>query len=310
MQHDPKLRLALALQGGGSYGAYTWGVLDRLLEAGVALTAASGTSAGAVNAVLLADGLAAGGPEEARARLGRFWRLLSDRAGPAMLAGFMPTGTPFAFKLPGADPMRDLLEELVDFERLRQAPPLKLLIAATRVRDGTARIFREAEVTLDTVLASACLPLLREAVVIDGEAYWDGGYSANPPLRDLIETVPTRDVLLVELSPHERDGAPWLRQDIRMRSLELAFAAPLQREIAALDDMREMCRRTRLLRPAPCRRLEALRLHRLSVWDGEEDLTFTNPANLSWHFLSRLAEAGRKAGGDWLATRTRSAAAD
>jgi len=126
----------------------------------------------------------------------------------------------------------------VDFDRLRRERPIPLLLAATRVRDGTARIFREDEVSLDAVLASACLPMLREAVVIEGEPYWDGGYSANPPLRALIDAVPAKDILLVELSPTEWAEAPRLHQDIRLRSLELAFAAPLQRDLAALDDLR------------------------------------------------------------------------
>lgn len=311
MQHKDRYSLqplALALQGGGSFGAFTWGVIDALLAAeGTRFAAASGASAGAVNAVLLADGLAAGGPEEARARLARFWRLMSDRAGPTVLArmgALLPQHDlalpPLALDLPGTDVLRDLLRDLVDFDRLRRAGTLRLLLAATRVRDGQARLFREKEVTLDVVLASACLPLLREAVTIDGEAYWDGGYSANPPLRALIRETDAKDVLLVQLAPDERAAPPRLRADIRMRSLELAFSAPLRRELEWIEAMRALCRRPLLLQPRECRRLARVRLHRLSLWDEVDDLSGASPTELSWSFLTRLADAGRRAAREWL----------
>ena len=305
---DPAERpLALALQGGGSFGAFTWGVLDRLLaEPGLPFAAASGASAGAVNAVLLADGLLAGGREEAQARLARFWRLLSDRAGFAGLPVFgsilaaADLHVPhFAMSLPGSDPLRELLGDLVDFTRLRKERPIPLLIAATRVRDGEARIFREDEITLEAVLASACLPMLREAVQIGGEDYWDGGYSANPPLRELIRASRADDLLLVQLAPDERDTTPRLRQDIRHRSLEIAFSAPLKRELQAIEDMKALCREASLFRPRSCRAFERLRMHRLSLWESLEDAAGANPANLSWPFVTRLAEAGRTAADRW-----------
>ncbi|NMJ40345.1 patatin-like phospholipase family protein [Roseomonas sp. JC162] len=307
---DPAERpLALALQGGGSFGAFTWGVLDRLLaEPGPPLAALSGASAGAVNAVLLADGLLAGGREEAQARLARFWRLLSDRAGFAGLPVFgsilaaADLHVPhFAMSLPGSDPLRELLGDLVDFARLRKERPVPLLVAATRVRDGEARIFREDEITLEAVLASACLPLLREAVRIEGEDYWDGGYSANPPVRELIRVSGADDLLLVQLAPDERATTPRLRQDIRHRSLELAFAAPLRRELQAIEDMRTLCREATLFRPRACRPFDRLRLHRLSLWEEVQDAGSANPANLSWPFLTRLSEAGRTAAERWRA---------
>lgn len=311
MQHnrdDVIQPLALALQGGGSFGAFTWGVLDRLLaETALPIAAISGASAGAVNAVLLADGLLAGGPEEARARLARFWRLLSDRSG---MAGLPVLGSvlamaelpmaPFGIAMHGPDLLKELLGDLVDFKRLRAERPLPLLIAATRVRDGEARIFREDEITLDTVLASACLPMLREAVEIDGEAYWDGGYSANPPLRDLIRATTAEEFLLVQLSPDTRETSPRLRQDIRNRSLEIAFSAPLKHELQAIEDMRGLCRAARHARPPLCDQFDRLRLHRLSLWDELDESGGANPANLSWPFLKRLAEAGEGAAERWL----------
>ncbi len=311
MQHKSTRRtepLALALQGGGSFGAFTWGVLDRLLaEPALPIAAISGASAGAVNGVLLADGLLAGGREEARARLARFWRLLSDWSG---IAGLPVLGsvlamaelpvTSFGFGLRGPDPLKELLGGLVDFRRLRTECPFPLLIAATRLRDGEARIFREDEITLETVLASACLPLLREAVVIDGEPYWDGGYSANPPLRDLLTASEAEAMLLVQLAPDARDGSPRLRRDIQHRSLEIAFSAPLKRELQAIEDLRALCGQTRWARPALCRRLDRLRLHRLSLWEEMEDAGSANPVNVSRPLLNRLCEAGRAAAGRWL----------
>ena len=307
---DPASRpLALALQGGGSFGAFTWGVLDRLLaEPGVPIAAISGASAGAVNAVLLADGLLAGGRAEARARLARFWRLISDWSGmsgiPALGSVLAMTElpmAPFGFAIHGPDPLKELLGDLVDFARLRAERPLPLLVAATRVRDGEARIFREDEVTLDAVLASACLPLLREAVEIDGEAYWDGGYSANPPMRELIRATTAEELLLVQLAPDTREASPRLRHDIHNRSLEIAFSAPLKRELQAIEDMRGLCRAARNARPPLCDQFDRLRLHRLSLWDELDQSGGANPANLSWPFLRRLFGAGEAAAERWLA---------
>ncbi len=312
MQHhhtEAPASLALALQGGGSFGAFTWGVLDRLLaEPSVPLAAISGASAGAVNGVLLADGLLAGGREEARRRLARFWHLLSDWSGIAglpvlgsMLAMAELSVTPFSFGLSGPDPLKELLGDLVDFRRLRSERPLPMLIAATRVRDGGARIFREHELSLDTVLASACLPLLREAVEIDGEAYWDGGYSANPPLRDLMIASDAEALLLVQLTPDERAGHPRLRHDIHQRSLEIAFSAPLKRELQALEELRWLCSHAGADKPALCQRVDRMRVHRLSVWEAMEDAASVNPVNVSRLLLDRLFHVGQAAADGWLA---------
>lgn len=313
MQHAMNIApapLGLALQGGGSFGAFTWGVLDGLLaEPSVPLVAISGASAGAVNGVLLADGLLAGGREEARKRLARFWHLLSDWSG---IAGLPVLGsmfamaelpvTPFGFGFTGPDPLKELLGDLVDFRRLRSERPLPLLIAATRVRDGEARIFREHEVSLEAVLASACLPQMREAVEIDGELYWDGGYSANPPLRDLMTASDAESLLLVQLTPDVRHSHPRLRHDINQRSLEIAFAAPLKRELRALEDLRAFCRLAGSGRPPLCQRLDRLKLHRLSLWEEVEDAGSANPINVSWPQLNRFFEAGCAAADRWLAT--------
>ncbi|MBX6743493.1 MAG: patatin-like phospholipase family protein [Acetobacteraceae bacterium] len=314
--------IALALQGGGSFGAFTWGVLDRLLEDGEAITldAVSGASAGAVNAVLLADGLAAGGPAEARRRLERFWHRVSAVGAPAgPLASLgraavpraaaaaalhlsIAAASPYQFNPLGLDPLRDILAEEVDFGRLRQASPVRLLIAATRVRDGEARLFREYEITLEAVLASACLPFLHHSVEIEGEAYWDGGYSANPPLLGLIRETRADDILLVQVAPVERDGAPRSSPDIALRSRELAFASPLRKELEALAGLCELCRKAGgLLRPRPCRRLARLRLHHVIAGQAVGGLEEASALDTSWAFLTRLKEGGRQAAGEWLA---------
>lgn len=178
----------------------------------------SGTSAGAVNAVLLADGLCRGGPAEAAAQLDRFWHRLSTMAGPvpfgawsaaAAAMGFSARqASPYRLNPFGINPLRDMLAAEIDFARLRVASPLRLLIAATNVRTGQARMFREHEITVDAVLASACLPFLHQAVEIDGEAYWDGAYSANPPLRALIAHCDADDIVLVRLTPEHLDAVP------------------------------------------------------------------------------------------------------
>ncbi|MGO8916483.1 MAG: patatin-like phospholipase family protein [Stellaceae bacterium] len=305
-----KRPLSLALQGGGSFGAFTWGVLDRLLEQDdVAIDMVSGVSAGAVNAVLLADGLAEGGPEAARQRLERFWGRVSGAArlghavaGTAALALEFSTRmlSPYQFNPLGLNPLREILAEEVDFTRLRRASPLRLLIGATAVKDGRLRLFRTEEITLEVVLASACLPQLQHAVEIEGEWYWDGGFSANPPLRQLVLETTADDVVLVQITPQERNGGvPYLLHDITRRMNQITFNGPLQREIEALADLTEACGRERYFRSRLCRKLQRLRLHRIAAEDVVEGLQQASAAALNWSFLTRLKEGGRRAAADW-----------
>ena len=194
-RNPQKRSLSLALQGGGSHGAFTWGVIDRLLrDDRVDFDAISGASAGAVNAVLLADGMARGDRAETRARIERFWRHISTAAipfGTGLAVAHMidlssRMASPYQLNPLGINPLRDLLGAEIDFATLRARSPVRLLVAATNVRNGRLRLFRNHEITVDAVLASACLPFFHHAVEIDGECYWDGAYSANPPLRQLI----------------------------------------------------------------------------------------------------------------------------
>lgn len=322
-QLAPRRSLSLALQGGGSFGAFTWGVLDRLLEKDrIAFDTISGASAGAVNAVLLASGLAEGGPREAREKLDRFWRRISTAgtlgpfgsfgggmAAASARAAFSMTQfvSPYQFNPLGLNPLRDILAEEVDFARLRAGSPAHLLIATTRVRDGSLRLFRTHEITLEVVLASACLPHLHHAIELDGEWYWDGGFSANPPLRQLAIDSDTPDLLLVQIMPEVLDeSVPKFSRGISRRMKEMSINFPLMKEIEALDELCAFCKQAGLLRPRFCRKLERLRLHRIIAERELPTLRHSAPVNLEWSFLNRLKRAGGSAAERWLADLRRS----
>ncbi len=321
--------LSLALQGGGSLGAFTWGVLDRLLQDDrIALEAVSGASAGAVNAVVLADGLAGGGRDAARAKLERVWRRLSRAstgagaaghpmaallAGNPLLAGAASAMTALAFDVStkllspyqsnplGINPLRDILAEEVDFERLRRAAPVRLLVSATRVRDGGARLFRNDDLSLDAVMASTCLPSLHHAVEIDGDWYWDGGISANPPLLHLAAASRADDLLLVQLTPTDHDALPRDQKQISKRLHEIVFGLPLRRELDLLAITTELHRRRGIFGSALGRRLQRLRLHRIAAEDTHDGLQSASALNLDWDFLTGLRDSGRRAAEGWLA---------
>ncbi len=298
--------ISLGLQGGGSFGAFTWGVLDRLLEAeGLDFDMISGASAGAVNAVVLADGLAAGGRAEARARLTRLWERVGHAAPAsgtvaAAAVEWARFASPYQLNPLGFNPLRDLLAEVVDFERLRTQSPVRLLIAATRVRDGHPRLFREHEITLEAVLASACLPFLHRAVEIDGEAYWDGGYSANPPLRQLVVDTKASDILLVRLVPEMHEAVPQLSHEIARRIREIGFNASLLREQEAVAELRRACEGQRLFRSELCRKLDGLRFHQIAAPEVIDGLAHESALDTSWSFLQRLHRGGRAATERWL----------
>jgi NTE family protein len=317
--------LSLALQGGGSFGAFTWGVLDRLLEAeGVAFDAISGTSAGAINAVVLAAGLAKGGRAAARQGLERVWRRLSRAAiltpfgsasalfpgHAALVATTLDLATrifsPYQLNPLALDPLRAILAEEVDFARLRAASPVRLLIAATGVRDGRLRIFRDREITLDAVLASSCLPLFHHAVAVDGKWYWDGGYTANPPLLRLAAASQAADILLVQITPTEYAGYPTWSPQIIERLQQIAFNTPLLKEIEALAALQALCRHEPGLVPGRLRRkLRRLHLHRIAAENAVDDLAAKSALDLDWGFLVRLRDGGRAAAEQWLAERSR-----
>ncbi|MFO1220365.1 MAG: patatin-like phospholipase family protein [Burkholderiaceae bacterium] len=309
-------QLALALQGGGTHGAFTWGALDALLERSPAeIRAISGTSAGAVNAVVLADGLLRGGRDAAREALDAFWRALGqaipwdalglarngDRLSPAgrLLLQWSQIFSPAQRNPLQLDPLRDLLAKRVDFERLRRQSRLRLHLAATQANTGRLRIFSGADLSLEAVLASACLPMVQKAVPIDGEPYWDGGYSANPALTPLLGDAHTRDILVVMLSPWSLGDEPTTADEIRTRATEIAFNATFLREMRLLADATAIARKAWL--PGPLER--QLRRVRWHLVDGHDALAAMPPdSKLVAHpqLLERLREAGRRRALDWL----------
>lgn len=309
----PPRQLSLALQGGGSFGAFTSGVLDRLLEEDdLTIDTVSGASAGAINAVLLAAGLAEGGKEAAREKLTNFWRRLSRTAAFVPFghnAGLMPGGTlsfwtrlvsPYQYNPLDLNPLRILLNEEIDFERLRRERPIGLLISATRVSDGRARIFSNDEINAETVLASTTLPLLHHAVTIDNEAYWDGGYSANPPLYELVKTSETSDVLIVQITPTQRTATPTSSQEIMRRLDQITFSASLQAETDRLAEQSDFHRSLLGFLSRDGRKWRRLALHRIAAEDEVERLSEASATNLEWQFISDLRGHGRRAVDAWL----------
>jgi len=323
MKRQTKM-VSLALQGGGAHGAFTWGVLERLLEEErIGIEGISGASAGAMNAVLLAHGLTQGGRDEARRVLAAFWERVAEASRlspmqPTLLdklagghgmewsPGFRATEalsrvlSPYELNPMNLNPLRDILLAFVDFDRLRRDCPLKLFIAATQVRTGALRVFRTPELTADVLLASACLPRLHQAVEIEGEAYWDGGYTGNPPLFPLIWHCRHRDVLVVVLGPLRRRNVPRSASDIRSRESELMFMAAFLREIGAIAQVKEELGRELLTVGRLERRLKRANLHVIEAEDLLGGLSPSSRLNTRWEFLTMLREHGRAKAEEWL----------
>jgi NTE family protein len=296
----PPGKLSLALQGGGSFGAFAWGVLDRLLEEpDIGFDAISGASAGSVNAVLLASGMIEGGREGARARLAQFWGRIGRSAAFVPTSSLLGAGfelvvrsmSPYQFNPFNVNPLREALEAEVDFERLREESGIKLLLAATRVRDGKLRILSNAELTVDAVLASACLPLLHQAIELDGEPYWDGGYAANPPLLPLVRASEAAQILIVQVTPSISERLPKSAREIAARLEQIRFNATLNSELEALKYGKMI---------GATEKLRRLRIGRISAEDAFERLAEESAGNVDREFLERLHRAGRDAADLWL----------
>jgi NTE family protein len=316
---DPLL-IDLALQGGGSHGAFTWGVLDRLLEEPwLRIEAISGTSAGAMNAAVLADGWTEGGASGARAALDAYW----DRvARAAMFSPLQRTPldrllgrwtldhspvfvgfdlmarmfSPYNLNPRGYNPLESILAESIDFVRLARSP-IKLFVTATNVRTGRGRIFRNAEITPDVLLASACLPTLFQAVEIDGEAYWDGGYAGNPTITPLVRESNAQDTILVQINPRERPGTPRSASEILNRLNEVSFNATLMKELRMIALLRQVADPG----SGDGARWAAMRTHRIMT-DMMIDLGYSSKMNAEREFLAMLREEGRRATGAFLDT--------
>jgi NTE family protein len=310
----------IALQGGGSHGAFTWGVLDRLLEDDrLEIAAVSGTSAGAMNAVAFTDGWVAGGAEGARAKLTSFWRAVGakGRFSPvqrtpwdvlwgnwsvenspgflwfdAMARTFSPyIANPFDY-----NPLRDVVRQEIDFERVRRCGDPRLFISATNVETGQPKVFQTSEITEDVVMASACLPHLFQAVEIDGVPYWDGGYGGNPPLYPFFYASPVEDLLLVQINPVTRPGAPKSAREIQNRIDEITFNSGLLREFRAIAFVKELIAAGRI----DAREYRDIRMHRIDADEAVLELSASSKLNAEWAFLEYLRDLGRSAAEDWL----------
>lgn len=303
----------LALQGGGAHGAFTWGALDRMLEEEwLDIEGISGTSAGAMNAAVLAYGMASGGRQTAREALTAFWRKTSEAArfsplrrspldmllgrwtldtSPAYIAMDLMARLVSPYTLGGmaGNPLRDILCEIIDFSRLADGP-IKLFITATNVHTGQGRVFRKHEITPEVLLASACLPSLYQAVEIDGVPYWDGGYAGNPTITPLVRECISNDTFLVQINPVVRPTTPRSAREIASRLNEISFNSPLLKELQLISLLRQV------VDPGndEARHWGEMRLHRITS-DLMVTLGASSKLNAEWPFLRMLFEAGREA---------------
>lgn len=309
----------LALQGGGSHGAFTWGVLDRLIEEPwLKIDAISGTSAGAMNAALVADGWTQGGAEGAREALENYWRRVSQAAAfsplqrspldrlmgrwtldtsPAYIAMDLMARvvSPYDLNPLGLNPLGAILAESIDFDRLARAP-IKLFITATNVRTGRGRIFRNAEITADVLLASACLPTMFHAVEIDGDPYWDGGYAGNPTLTPLVRESDAQDTILVQINPLERSEPLRTANEILNRLNEISFNSPLMKELRMIALLRQVADPGH----GEGARWAGMRMHRI-MSDALAEFGASSKLNAESAFVSLLKEEGRKSADAFIA---------
>ncbi|MEM1045765.1 MAG: patatin-like phospholipase family protein [Pseudomonadota bacterium] len=309
-----------ALQGGGAHGAFTWGVLDRIFEDGrIAIAAVSGTSAGAMNAVAAADGLVRAGPDGARESLEQFWRSMSDsaRLSPIkrspidVLMGnwsldrspgyhFFDTLTrslsPYQLNPFNLNPLKDVLEECVDFDRVRSCDQMPVFISATNVETGRVQVFDRKRLTADMVMASACLPFMFQAVEIDGIPYWDGGYMGNPSLFPFHSIGDCADIVVVQINPIERKGAPQTAQEILNRINEISFNGSLLKELRSIDFVRRLIEDGKLAETE----YRNTRIHIIENGEELKPLGASSKLNAEWRFLTHLRDVGRETAADWL----------
>jgi len=316
---SPKM-VNVALQGGGAHGAFTWGVLDRLLEDGrIDFEAISGTSAGAMNAVVVADGFMRNGPDGARQALQDFWQAVSREGAKSPIQrspinvfmgdwsldtspGYLffdhlsRLASPYDLNPLNYNPLRDLLEAQVDFDRITAGNKIKLFISATNVHTGRVRVFTCAEITPDVVMASACLPFMFQAVEIDGVPYWDGGYMGNPVLFPFFNSCASSDVVLVQLNPIERKTTPRTVREILNRVNEITFNSSLLKELRAIEFVARLIDGGKL-DPADYKQVL---LHRIDAVEEMAALSASTKLNAEWAFLVHLRDIGRAAASRWL----------
>jgi len=313
--------LNVALQGGGTHGAYTWGVLDRLLEEeDIIIDSVSGTSAGAMNAVVLSGGFRAGRHAGAKAALSDFWHeisAVSAIANPVKATFFEQwrdqwnlDGTvsyemfdlltrmfsPYQINPFNLNPLRTLLTSQIDWEIINRGGDIPIFITATSVRSGRARVFRCHEVTVDTLLASACIPFYFQTVEIDGEPYWDGGYMGNPSLWPLIYHAKSRDILLIQINPLEREGTPHKASEIINRLNEINFNSSLIAEMRAIDFVARLIEDNHLSEE----KYKRLNMHMIPAPDVTYQLNASSKLNTDMQFLNLLRDIGRNAAEKWI----------
>lgn len=321
-------KINLALQGGGAHGAYAWGILDFLLEDGrIEIDGLSATSAGAMNAAVLAYGLHQGGakngPERAREMLHEFWRKISDKAMLYNPVNRMPwermmgwnldqsplyfmfdfatrSLSPYQFNPLNFDPLREIVEEMIDFEALAACTQIRLFISTTHVKTGKIRVFNTDEVSADVIMASACLPFLFQAVEIEGESYWDGGYTGNPALYPFFYRTESRDIVIVHINPIERPDVPTSAPDIMNRINEISFNDSLIKEMRAIAFVKKLIERD-MLKDEHKDRFRDMLVHSIRADGALCDLSVASKFSAEWDFLTYLRDKGRDAAKAWLA---------
>ncbi len=319
MSDQPKT-IELALQGGGAHGAFAWGVVDRLLaDNRLRIEGVSGTSAGAMNAVAMADGMAKGGSDGARRALREFWRKVSDAGrfspiqrtpldmllgrwsldfSPGYIVADLATRmlSPYQINPFNVNPLADMIASLIDFDAVNRCDCLKVFITATDVETGRATVFRQPDLRPESLMASACLPFLFQAVEIDGRHYWDGGYMGNPSLFPLVDECGARDMVLVRVNPFHRAGPPTTAQEILNRLNEINFNASLINELRAIALLRDLIEAEGLEHE----RYRSMRVHSISADEEMAHLRVSSKMNAEWAFLLHLHDIGWNAAGAWL----------
>ncbi len=321
MVTSKKRPINLALQGGGAHGAFTWGVLDKILEDGrLDIEGISGTSAGSINAVAIADGYSRAGNDGARQALENFWTKLSDLGrfspiqrnpyskisgdwsldyspGRMMFDAFTGTFSPYEFNPMNINPLLDLIKSEIDFDHVHACQNFELFICATNVKSGKTKVFKNSEINADSVMASCCLPEIYQAVEIDGEAYWDGGYMGNPPPYPLFYETECSDILLVEVNPVEIPEIPRTVRGIHNRLNEITFNATLLRELRTVEFVSRLIDDGKLSSDEYMR----VKMHAIEPAQKMQELSSSSKLNLELEFLHYLRDLGRTAAEEWLA---------
>lgn len=319
------ISINLALQGGGSHGAFTWGVIKRLVrESNLDIEGIAGTSSGAVNASMLAYGLTKN-KEQPDEFIDQFWSelgelfssiftssdkflkfpLISEANNPYMLEVFLnmtQSFSPYIFNPNDMNPFRDLLNKTIDFEELRQTNHTKLFIAATNIKNSKLKIFKRNEITAEHILASACLPSLHHPITIEGETYWDGGFTGNPPLYPLIFNCASSDLIIVLLQPLIKEAIPETAKDIRERIYDIAFHSTFMREMRAISFSKQFIGKKSIFKGALEKRMSKLRIHIIHADEDLKDFKHSSKYNASPDLLNHLRDAGYKCADKWLKT--------